>query len=273
MNEGRKITDLEQMESIPAGTSHLVEAGDGSGTKQLKHEKLVEEIRKGIGLGNLKELDTEEKSSVTAALNEVNKKAGTVFKGTDSIAEGAAGLVPAPKPDEDGYVLGANGKWVPPGEGGSVDIDILEDMEALEANTDKGKLVDALVVKEISDNLGGLNFYEDENGNKYVVGADSVPKKLGNLAQHVFFKGTCETVGNGQTSTFATYTIPENGDYHIVFYSVGFQRLGKLVIAGTTTNLSSYNQKRTLSKGQQVIGQLYGNGSQETFGVLSIWKL
>lgn len=31
----------------------------------------------------------------------------------------------------------------------------------------------------LNTNLGGLNFYEDEDGNKYVVGADSVPKKLG----------------------------------------------------------------------------------------------
>lgn len=27
--------------------------------------------------------------------------------------------------------------------------------------------------------MGGLSFYEDESGNKYVVGADAVPKKLG----------------------------------------------------------------------------------------------
>ena len=30
-----------------------------------------------------------------------------------------------------------------------------------------------------NSSLGGLSFYEDESGNKYVVGADSVPKKLG----------------------------------------------------------------------------------------------
>lgn len=31
----------------------------------------------------------------------------------------------------------------------------------------------------VNSSLGGMKFYEDENGNKYVVGADSVPKKLG----------------------------------------------------------------------------------------------
>lgn len=34
-------------------------------------------------------------------------------------------------------------------------------------------------VYELNSSFGGLKFYEDENGNKYVVGADSVPKKLG----------------------------------------------------------------------------------------------
>lgn len=34
--------------------------------------------------------------------------------------------------------------------------------------------------QEINSNFGGLSFYEDETGNKYVVGADSVPKKLDN---------------------------------------------------------------------------------------------
>lgn len=33
-------------------------------------------------------------------------------------------------------------------------------------------------VDSVNESLGGLSFYEDEDGNKYVVGADSVPKKL-----------------------------------------------------------------------------------------------
>lgn len=32
---------------------------------------------------------------------------------------------------------------------------------------------------EVNTNLGALKFYEDSDGNKYAVGADSVPKKLG----------------------------------------------------------------------------------------------
>ena len=37
----------------------------------------------------------------------------------------------------------------------------------------------AKALNQLNGNLGGLSFYEDEDGNKYVVGADSVPKKLG----------------------------------------------------------------------------------------------
>lgn len=56
---------------------------------------------------------------------------------------------------------------------------ILNTREEIEANTNIGKIAGALPVKELINNLGGLSFYEDNSGNKYVVGADSVPKKLG----------------------------------------------------------------------------------------------
>ena len=35
-------------------------------------------------------------------------------------------------------------------------------------------------IRDVNNRLGGLRFYEDSNG-KWVVGADSVPKKLGNM--------------------------------------------------------------------------------------------
>ena len=56
------------------------------------------------------------------------------------------------------------------------------------------------LVSELNSNFGGLSFYEDENG-KYVVGADSVPKKLGNGMQgevvyiSTSFSYTCEALG------------------------------------------------------------------------------
>lgn len=45
--------------------------------------------------------------------------------------------------------------------------------------TADGYVLDARAGKELNDKLGGMRFYEDATG-KYVVGADSVPKKLGN---------------------------------------------------------------------------------------------
>lgn len=55
-----------------------------------------------------------------------------------------------------------------------------------DTTTEEDFVADARIVKThgdeidvINKNLGGLKFYEDSDGNKYAVGADSVPKKLG----------------------------------------------------------------------------------------------
>ncbi|MSS91382.1 hypothetical protein FYJ45_25045 [Eisenbergiella tayi] len=55
---------------------------------------------------------------------------------------------------------------------------IIDNLDDIAANTQTGYIAGALAVKELNQNLGGLSFYEDETG-KYVIGADSVPKKLG----------------------------------------------------------------------------------------------
>lgn len=56
---------------------------------------------------------------------------------------------------------------------------VLNSKEEIEANKSENMIAGADAVKEVYSSFGGLKFYEDENGNKYVVGADSVPKKLG----------------------------------------------------------------------------------------------
>lgn len=56
--------------------------------------------------------------------------------------------------------------------------DILKTMEEVSANKDADKVVGPEVVKELSNNLGGCSL-EQENGNFYIVGADSARKKLG----------------------------------------------------------------------------------------------
>ena len=70
-------------------------------------------------------------------------------------------------------------------------------------------LIDNLsnVVNNINNRLGGLRFYEDSNG-KWVVGADSVPKKLGSGLEDV--KITDSGNFNGNT---VTYTSTVDGAY------------------------------------------------------------
>lgn len=74
-------------------------------------------------------------------------------------------------------------------------------------------LIDNLtnVVNGINNRLGGLRFYEDSNG-KWVVGADSVPKKLGS--------GGLEDIENITNDTFVgnkqTWTATVDGTYIMV---------------------------------------------------------
>lgn len=56
--------------------------------------------------------------------------------------------------------------------------DVLNTKEEIEGNTDPTAIAGALSVKELSNDLGGCSL-EQENGNFYIVGADSARKKLG----------------------------------------------------------------------------------------------
>lgn len=52
------------------------------------------------------------------------------------------------------------------------------------------------LVNSINDRLGGMRFYEDSTG-KYVVGADSVPKKLGSVGSEIqIIQVSSGTTGN-----------------------------------------------------------------------------
>lgn len=180
MNEGKKITDLQQLESIPKGTSYLAEAGDGSGTRSIKHETLVSEMEKALPIGDMEELAglerleaadvqdepaTKGKLTLTKAILKVFVAATAIFKGTDGIKAGTAGMVPIPKPEDEGKFLNANGKWEIPSGGGGGSLKVLKSIEELEANTEEGYLVDALVVKEILGRLAGCWFrFETSEG-------------------------------------------------------------------------------------------------------------
>lgn len=61
------------------------------------------------------------------------------------------------------------------------------------------------VVEGVKDSLGSLRFYEDKDGNKYVVGADAVPKKLGSGDS---ITSTVTITGNGSGGgTHITFTV------------------------------------------------------------------
>lgn len=141
MDTGTMLSQLEQTTEIPDGSLHLVEMGDGSGTKTVTQETMVEETGKALKIGNMEELQTENKTSIVAAINEVQQSGGS----------------------------------------GGTSVDILDSQEEIEANTEAGKAAGALAVQEmfgaLNDNLGGCSL-EQEGNDFYIIGADSVRKKL-----------------------------------------------------------------------------------------------
>lgn len=146
MDTGTMLSQLEQTIEIPGGSLHLVEMGDGSGTKTVTQETLTEETGKALKIGNMEELQTENKTSIVAAINEVKQSGGS----------------------------------------GGISVDILDSQEEIEANTEAGKAAGALAVQEmfgaLNDNLGDniLTYNESEDAYYIQHGADAVPKKLGN---------------------------------------------------------------------------------------------
>lgn len=134
------LAQLEQTTEIPGGSLHLIEMGDGSGTKTVTQETIMEETGKALKIGNMEELQTENKTSIVAAINEAAQSGG-----------------------------------------GGTSVDILDSQEEIEANTEAGKAAGALAVQEmfgaLNDNLGGCSL-EQEGNDFYIIGADSVRKKL-----------------------------------------------------------------------------------------------
>lgn len=138
------LAQLEQATTVPAGSLHLIEMGDGSGTKVVTQKTMAEETGKALKIGNMEELQTENKTSIVAAINEVQQSGGS----------------------------------------GGTSVDILDSQEEIEANTEAGKAAGALAVQEmfgaLNDKLSGCSL-EQDGEDFYIVGADSVRKKLGNV--------------------------------------------------------------------------------------------
>lgn len=71
-----QMSQLELATAIPAGSLHMVEMGDGSGTQVVTQETLVKETGKSLKVGDLTELETEDKTSLVGAINETKKSGG-----------------------------------------------------------------------------------------------------------------------------------------------------------------------------------------------------
>lgn len=73
---GQPIADLEKVTEVPSGSLYIANMGDGSGTKAVTQETLTKEVGKGLKVGNLAELQTENKNNLVAAINEAAQSGG-----------------------------------------------------------------------------------------------------------------------------------------------------------------------------------------------------
>ena len=96
---------------------------------------------------------------------------------------------------------------------------MLKTMDEVNAVTEEGYGVDALVVKQVNDSLGGVQFGIDGEGNRCYLGADGslIPFSSGSAEVVMFFqclvdRGTL--LPNFSTDTI--YTVAEKGTYSIV---------------------------------------------------------
>ena len=132
---------------------------------------------------------------------------------------------------------------------------VLKTAEEVEANTNEENLASAVVVSELNNNLGGCRFFEDESGNKYVVGADSVPKKLG---RNIHVEGDITQQLAIPSSNATHYTvITDNAN---VTYLIAASTNGGYIKHNSTTIDSVYAE---LNKSQTKSGSFTANSGDE----------
>lgn len=159
---GQPLSGLEKVTEVPSGSLYPVAMGDGSGTKAVTQETLTKEVGKGLKVGNLAELQTENKNNLVAAINEAAQSGGG---------------------------------------GAAVDIlDTKEEIEAnTESGKAAGAQAVKEMFSEINDNLKGFTPVIDENTGKMtgyktaVGGADTVFPFSGNYT--VVFRLTLSVHG------------------------------------------------------------------------------
>lgn len=109
------------------------------------------------------------------------------------------------------------------------------------AITEEGYTPDALVTKQLISDLGGLSFYEDNTG-KYVVGADSVPKKLGSDLKIQTKSATYPMAGvNGEQTVDFSVVFDGISGYKLAY--AGIQQLNTYISNGTIKYVEFTNQR------------------------------
>ncbi|MEY8324488.1 hypothetical protein AALB47_11330 [Lachnospiraceae bacterium 54-11] len=159
---GQPIADLEKVTEVPSGSAYIANMGDGSGTKTVPQEILTKEVGRALKVGDLSELQTENKNNLVAAINEAAQSGGG---------------------------------------GSAVDIlDTKEEIEA-NTETGKAAGAQAVkeMFGALNDNFGGCSF-EQAGDSFYIVGADAVRKKLGSTVNKLLY--TNNTLVGGSSISF-----------------------------------------------------------------------
>ena len=93
----------------------------------------------------------------------------------------------------------------------------------------------------LNSDLGGLSFYEDNTG-KYVVGADSVPKKLGSDLKIQTKSATYPMAGvNGEQTVDFSVVFDGISGYKLAY--AGIQQLNTYISNGTIKYVEFTNQR------------------------------
>ena len=161
------MTQLEKAETVPAGSLHLIEMGDGSGTKAVTQETLIKETGKALKVGDLAQLQTENKENLVDAINEAAQSGGG---------------------------------------GAAVDIlDTPEEIEAnTETGKAAGAAAVKAMFGALNDNINGniLTYNESEDAYYIQHGADAVPKKLGSKGTIQCFEAPVVSSGKAGNHAF-----------------------------------------------------------------------
>lgn len=133
---------------------------------------------------------------------------------------------------------------------------VLKTMEEIEANTDEQNIPSALLLGEINNKLNGCSF-EQEGNDFYIIGADAVRKKLGNILESGSYMYTCYGEADiGSAQGVRSYTIKNSGNLH--YYALSsmidttFYLGSKTAKCGGNNNATTISGSVSVTRGQNI---------------------